>query len=75
MTRNEEVTIWQQVMIFLDDNQKKHFTDNISGLIKRYEIKERMCKCKNILDNADCNGNCKKCGLKEKILLNGAKER
>ena len=34
----EQVTNWQKVLIYLDENKDKHFTDQIAHLMKKYNL-------------------------------------
>ena len=55
---------WQKVLIFLNDNKKKGFADNIFELEKLFSIVEKRCGCPE--DSGNDNGRCKKCNLKMK---------
>ena len=35
---HEQVTNWQKVLIYLDENKDKHFTDQIAYLIEIYNL-------------------------------------
>jgi hypothetical protein len=60
----DQVNLWTNVLIFLDENKDKHFTDNIFELCKKYDIFEKYCNCKNQKELIDFNGNCKNCKFK-----------
>ena len=34
----EEITNWQKVLIYLDENKDKHFTDQIAHLMEIYNL-------------------------------------
>ena len=62
---SNSVKLWTEVVIFLSENNDKHFTDNIFELSKKYNIYEKLCNCPNQqLIEKDINGCCKDCKLK-----------
>lgn len=36
--QHEQVTEWQKIIIWLDVNKDKHFTDQIAYLTKKYKL-------------------------------------
>jgi hypothetical protein len=38
MKPQEEITNWQKVLIYLDENKDKHFTDQIADLMEIYKL-------------------------------------
>lgn len=41
MKPQDEITNWQKVLIYLDENKDKHFTDQIADLMEIYNLTKK----------------------------------